>query len=256
MKAHIMTRLSLAAAALAMTTACAALPFDARAQVMEAAPMTTPTIQQETTLSLTGTGQVERAPDMAFISVGVNVEGKTASEAMKDQAKRMNGVFSALKEAGIADKDMQTGNISLSPRYDYSKREGAPRLIGYQASNQVNVIVRDLDELGDALDAVVSAGGNTINSVSFGVDDSSEALKAARTAAVKDATTKAELYAAAAGYRVSRIITMSEGGGYNPSPMPMMARASMDMMESAPTPIAAGEVSFSAQMNVTFELVK
>jgi uncharacterized protein YggE len=118
------------------------------------------------------------------------------------------------------------------------------------------VIVRDLKKLGQTVDAVVSAGGNTINSVSFGLSDSSEALEMARKAAVKDALDKAELYAAASGYKVSRIITMNEQGAPTHYPQPVIMEARMAISDSAPTPIAAGEVSYSSQMHVTFELVK
>merc|ERR1711916_89245 len=126
----------------------------------------------------------------------------TASAAMKQQAAQMTGVFNALKKAGIAAKNMQTGNISLNPRYDYSSRNNSPpKLICYNASNTVNIIVRDLDKLGPTLDAVVDAGGNTINSVSFSLDDSAEAQAEAQKLAVQDALAKAELYAAAAGVK-------------------------------------------------------
>ncbi|WP_018995893.1 SIMPL domain-containing protein [Hirschia maritima] len=238
-----------------LSTACTSLPLHAQAQ-SGASQQTMPTIQQETTLNLTGHGKIEVAPDIATISLGVNVEAETAADTMKKQANLMNGVFNALKKAGIENKDMQTGNISLSPRYDYSSRKnGPPKLIGYQASNTVGITVREINSLGSILDAVVNAGGNTINSISFGLDDSSEALKSARKAAVKDALSKAELYADAAGYKVARIISMNESGNYSPGPQPVMM-ARMEMADSASTPIAAGEVSYSSTMNVQFELVK
>ena len=250
-----MTRLSIAGAMLALSTACAATPFSAGAQV--AGPVIeTPTIQQETTLSLTGSGEVSVAPDIASISLGVSVDAETASAAMKQQAAQMTGVFNALKKAGIAAKNMQTGNISLNPRYDYSSRNNSPpKLIGYNASNTVNIIVRDLDKLGPTLDAVVDAGGNTVNSVSFSLDDSAEAQAEAQKLAVQDALAKAELYAAAAGVKVKRIITMNEAGGYYPQPMPMKAMRA-EASDASFTPVAAGEVNYSASMNVVFELTQ
>ncbi|MEM6625633.1 MAG: SIMPL domain-containing protein [Pseudomonadota bacterium] len=250
-----MTRIAGAIAALAMGAACATAPSPAIAQTANAET----SIQRETTLSLTGNGSVERAPDIAMISVGVTVEGRTATDAMEEQASRMTGVFEALAEADIAEKDMQTSNLSLNPRYDYSSKrnsDGGPLLIGYTASNQLTVIVRDLENLGDAMDAVVRAGGNQINSVSFGLDDPTAAIAEARASAMKDALAKAELYAEAAGYQVERIVTISEDGGWNPGPMPV-AMARMSDMESAPsTPISAGEVSYSASVSVMLELVK
>ena len=247
----MLKHLGAATAAAALCISCAASPFPANAQT--APTMTAPTIQQETTMSLMGEGRVETAPDIATISLGVNVDAETASAAMKRQAELMTGVFSALKKAEIAEKDMQTGNISLHPRYDYSsKRSGPPHLVGYNASNTVTATIRDLDNLGDVLDAVVEAGGNTINAISFGVDDTSEVMRQARQEAVKDALDKAELYAEAAGYKVARIITIEEAGTYAPRPVAAMRMAAD--MESASTPIAAGEVSHSAHVTVTFEL--
>ncbi|MFC7291399.1 SIMPL domain-containing protein [Hirschia litorea] len=249
-------RISAILGMLAFSTACSSIPMNAMAQITPENSMMSPTIQQETTLNLTGEGKVEVAPDIASVSLGVNVDSETASQAMKEQASIMSNVFKALEKAGIASKDMQTGNISLNPRYDYNKRDsGPPKLIGYQATNTVNITVRELDKVGGVLDAVVSAGGNTINSISFGLEDSSQALKDARKDAVSDALEKAELYADAAGYKVSRIISMDEAGNSSPRPQPMMM-ARMQESDSSRTPIAAGEISYSSTMNVQFELVR
>lgn len=243
-------------AALALSTACSSIPMQAAAQITTENSSMKTTIQQETTLNLTGEGKVDVAPDIASVSLGVNVDADTASQAMKEQATLMSNVFKALEKAGVENKDMQTGNISLNPRYDYSSRDNAPpKLIGYQATNTVNITVRKLEKVGSVLDAVVSAGGNTINSISFGLDDSSQALKDARKDAVRDALEKAELYADAAGYKVSRIVSMDEAGNSTPHPQPMMM-ARMKEADSSRTPIAAGEISYSSTMNVQFELVQ
>ena len=174
---------------------------------------------------------------------------------MSQNASAMQGVFATLESAGIAKKDMQTSNFSLSPRYDYSAQDGSPpKLVGYTASNQLTVKVRDLDTLGKTMDAVVSAGGTNFNGLSFGLDDDTEALNEARRSAMKTAFERAELYADAAGYKVSRIVTISENSGSNNGPQPM----EMKMMRASDssTPIANGEVSYSADVNVVFELTK
>ena len=189
-----------------------------------------------------------------MISLGVQVEAKTAAEAMQQQADKMNGVFAAVKAAGIADRDMQTGQLSLNPVYEYPNN-ARPRLTGYQATNTINIKVRDLKNLGKTLDAVVKGGGNTINGISFAVDQPEKHQNDARIAAIKDAAAKAELYARAVGYKVKRIVTVSENEYYAPQPQPMMmARMANDAAES--TPIAAGEVSLTATVSVTFELTK
>lgn len=253
-----MTRLAVALAAATLTTACASGPMAANAQQppMGMNHMMPPasTIQPETTISLTGRGTVDHAPDIATISLGVQVEGETASTAMAQQAKLMTGVFAAVKASGVADRDMQTSNLQLNPVYDYPNNQ-RPKLRGYNASNQVLIKVRNLDNLGKTLDAVVKAGGNTINGVSFGIDKPESFQDEARVEAIKDAAAKAELYAKAVGYKVKRIVTVSENEYYAPQPQPMMmARMANDAAES--TPIAAGEVSLTATVSVTFELTK
>ncbi|MDP3739963.1 MAG: SIMPL domain-containing protein [Hyphomonadaceae bacterium] len=211
------------------------------------------TIQPETTITLNGRGSVEHAPDIAMITLGVSVEAETASTAMSQQTTKMNGVFAAVKAAGVADRDMQTSNLSLNPVYEYPNNQ-RPRLTGYNASNQITIKVRDLKNLGKTLDAVVKGGGNTINGVSFSMDKPESYQDEARVEAIKDAAKKAELYANAVGYKVKRIVTVSENE-YYPQPVPMMARMQVqDAAES--TPVAAGEVSLTQTVSVTFELTK
>jgi len=212
-------------------------------------------IQPETTLSISAEGTVNREPDIAFLNAGVQSQGKTAQDAVSSNAVAMNGVFSALEEANIPARDMQTSNFSVQPQYDYSNRvNGAPpRLTGYTASNQLTVKVTDLDSLGETMDAMISAGGNTFSGLTFGLEDDRAASNEAREIAMKEAIARAELYARASGYEVARVVTISESGGYRPQPMAVMSR-SRDMVES--TPIASGEVGYSVTVNVVFELRK
>lgn len=210
-------------------------------------------------LTISAEGRVDRAPDLAVFTAGVASTGQTAGEAMARNATDMARVIAALKKAGIADRDIQTSNLSLNPVYADPNREPrsqleqlAPRVIGYQANNTVTVRQRRLEAMGKVIDTLVTAGANQVNGPSFVVDDADAALDAARVEAMKKARARAELYARAAGLRVVRIRTIAEGGGYSP-PQPMLyARA---MAAAAPdTPVAAGEVSLSTNVTVTFEL--
>lgn len=212
-------------------------------------------IQPETTLSISAEGSVKREPDIAFLNAGVQTQGETAQAAMSANSAAMNGVFDALAAADVDRSDMQTSNFSLQPQYDYSNRQSGqpPKLTGYQASNQLTVRVRDLDNLGETMDALVSAGGNTFSGLNFALEDDRAAKNAARDIAMKEAIARAELYAAASGYEVARVVTISESGGYNPQPMAMMAEA---RSADRSTPIASGEVGYSVSVNVTFELRK
>jgi hypothetical protein len=247
-----MSRFLAAAAAASLAAACAGLPAPAGAQTPPAMPPMS-SIQPETTITLNGTGSVDRAPDLAHVSVGVSIDGETAAAAMGDQAQRMTAVLSTLRGAGVAQRDIQTSNLTLNPVYDYNT-DGRPRLTGYNVSNQMDVTVRDLANLGKVLDAIVKAGGNTINGVSFGLTEPTQAQNEARVAAIKDAAARAELYASAVGYRVARIVTIMENEYYSP-PMPV-ARMAMAQAAESSTPVAGGEVQTVASVNVTFELTR
>ncbi len=220
-------------------------------------------IQPETTLQISSESTVRREPDIAYITAGVTEERKSAQEAMAAQAAAMTGVFDALAKAGIDARDMQTSGLSLYPRYDYVEVEvrkgemrGEQRLAGYVASNQLTVRVRDLARLGPTIDSLVASGGNTFSGVSFALDDDTEARNEARRVAMTDALAKAELYAGAAGLKIARIVTINEGYEQKSMPMPVARMAMQDAMPESSTPVAGGEVSYSANLNVLFELTK
>jgi hypothetical protein len=242
------TLLRPAVLALALAVAPAAL-------AQAPAPATTAdSLFHATTLNLAAHGETRVTPDMATINLGVTTEGKTAAAALSANATRMTAVIAALKAGGIAEKDIQTSNLNLAPQYRYVENQ-PPQLTGYQASNQVTVTVRDLKKLGVAVDAVVAAGANQVNGISFGLTDPTAAENAAREAAVKALSAKADLYARATGYRIGRLVSLSEGGGYMPAPppMPMMARA-QSFKDS--TPVAAGELEVRIEVQGVYELVR
>ena len=169
-------------------------------------------------------------------------------------------VIAALKRAGIADRDIQTSNLSLNPVYaqqrprpDGTMEPEQPLIIGYQVSNTVSVRQRKLGEFGQVIDTLVSAGANQVNGPSFQIDNPDEALDEARTEAVAKARSRASLYARAAGLKVLRILSISESGGYAPQPMMMNTRAMASDAGGAP-PVAAGEVSLNTSVTVQFEL--
>ena len=241
------------AIALLLATACAApaaLAQAAPAPAVQAAD----TLFHATTLNLSAYGETRIAPDMASINLGVNSEAPTAGAAMQANATQMIRIMAALKKAGIADKDVQTSNLSLSAQYDYVQNQ-PPKLRGYQASNQVTVIVHDLARLGAAVDATVAAGANQVNGISFGLSDPTAAENAARETAVKALAAKASLYAGATGYRIARLVSLSEGGGYSPGPpQPLMAMARM--AKSDTTSVAPGELNVRIEINGVYELAK
>ena len=205
-----------------------------------------------TTLSISAYGEVKALPDKAAITLGVQTSAPTAAQAMADNAARMTQVVAALRRQGLADKDIQTSNLSLSAQYDYEQNK-PPRLTGYQASNDVTVIVGDLKRLGPTIDAVTAAGVNQINGIGFGIKNPQAAEDQARVKAVQALQGKAQLYAGAAGYRVGRLVNLSEGGGAQPMPYaPKMV--TMSAARAAQTPVEAGELTIRADVSGLYEL--
>jgi uncharacterized protein YggE len=156
-----------------------------------------------------------------------------------------------LKGAGIEDRDIQTGNISLNPEYRYDNGQ-SPQLTGYTASNNVNVRFRDIANAGKVIDALVAQGANQISGPTLTVDKPEAALDEARAKAVAAGRARADLYARSMGMRVVRVVAVSESGGYAvPPPMPMMVQA---RAASAESKIDPGEQKLQINLSMTFEL--
>jgi uncharacterized protein YggE len=208
-------------------------------------------------------------PDLALFSAGVVTQGTTAGEALGANSRLMDSVVAALKRSGIADRDIQTASISLSPRYSNPELEAqlraretgqpyvpptlAARIIGYEARNSVQVRVRRLGDMGRIIDTLIAAGANEVNGPSFTMDDSGAALDEARVQAMANARQRADLYARAAGLRVVRILSISEAGGYYPVQESFMARVA-NAPPAPPTPVAPGELTLGVNVSVQYEL--
>jgi uncharacterized protein YggE len=240
-------RLIKAAAAFAVLASFAAAPVAAAQE-----PQVTVPAVQGTLLTVSAEGLSEGRPDMATINLGVTTEGQTAQAALQENARRMQALNQALRRAGIAERDIQTSNVSVYPQQQY--REGqAPLITGYQANNTVTAKVRRIDNTGRVIDAAVSAGGNTVNGVYFSYQDPDAQLDAARRDAIAEARRRADLYANALGMRVHRIVAVKEGGGYAP-PMPVPMAARMEAAQDASTPVSPGQIETRVSVGVTFEL--
>lgn len=205
-----------------------------------------------TLLSISSSAESRRVPDVATISTGVVTQAADANAAMRANAVQMDKVMAAIRAAGIAERDVQTSGINLNPQYRYIENQ-APAITGYQASNTVNVKVRDLSKLGKVLDAFVASGANQVNGPSFEVDKPDEAYDEARVEALKKAQARAKAYADALGLKVRRIVSISEGGASFPRPMPMIRAMAADAMMKE-TAVSPGETALSVSIDVVFEL--
>lgn len=220
----------------------------AAAQSVSTAPATIPA--DGTLLSVSAQAEARRAPDVATVSAGVVTQAADANAAMRANAEQMQKVMAAIRTAGIAERDVQTSGINLNPQYRYADNQ-PPAITGYQASNTVNLKVRDLGKLGKVLDALVASGANQVNGPGFEIDQPDAVQDEARRAALEKAQARATMYAKALGLRVRRIVSISEGGGFQP-PMPMLRMAAME--KAADTAVSPGENSVSASLDVVFEL--
>ena len=166
--------------------------------------------------------------------------------------RKMNAVFDALKRLGVPERAIQTANFSVSPQYNQNQGgNGVQRIAGYQVSNQVDVTLDDTAKLGPALDALIAAGANEINSVGFAIRDPGALQTSAREAALAAAIRRAQTYARAAGVTLGAILSIQENGSEPPRPM---LRAMALAGNAAPTPTAAGD--WASASAIVFEIIK
>ena len=204
------------------------------------------------TISLSGHGEVRATPDIAYVTSGVVTQGATAAEALAANTKAMTDLFAALKDSGIEDRDVQTSNFSVQPRYDFSNNQ-APKMVGYDVSNNVTVTLRKVDTLGALLDRMVQSGSNQISGISFDVSKPDDAMDEARKLATEDATRKAKVYAKAMSIELGNVMQVSEGSAAQP-PMPMVRSTMMKADAAPPVPMAAGEQTLAVDVNVIWEI--
>jgi uncharacterized protein len=212
-------------------------------------------------ISVTGEGRAALAPDMAMLSLTVTRTAETADAALAANNAAMREVMAALKQDGVAERDIQTSDFSIFPRYSQQERSGqngdggnvdeVPRIIGYQVSNGLSVRVRDLGKLGGLIDRSVKLGVNQGGQISFTNDDPKAAMAEARLKAVADAMEKARTLAEAAGTKLGPVVSIAENG-MRPEPVPMMRMAMAKEADSVP--VSGGENSYTVMVEMRFEL--
>jgi len=210
---------------------------------------------QQTGVSATGTGEAVGKPDVMVLTIGVSAQRTSIEAAREAAAAAQKGVIDALKANGVAEKDIQTVQFSVSPQYDYSSSRG-PRLTGYVVSNVVSAKVRNLDKAGSAIDAATQAGGNDaiVQGVWFGIDDPTDLQKQAREQAVKKAHDQAEQLASNGGARLGKLLSISESSGYVPYSRDLAVPSVAGAEAQTTTPIQTGELKITITVNVLYAL--
>jgi uncharacterized protein YggE len=204
-------------------------------------------------ITVTGTGRASVRPDMADLRLGVTITASTIESARSASAGVLAAVLGKLKALGIEDRDLQTSMLSVSPQYDYSREGAPPRLVGYQLSNVVAVVIRDIERVGQAIDAALTAGATNVDRMAFRVADPAAAERTAREAAITDARAKADTFAKAAGVTIAGVAAIVESGAPVPYPLPVSERMAF-AAKDASTPIEAGENEVTATVTVAYLL--
>ena len=197
-----------------------------------------------------GSGAASGPSDTAEVNAGVVTQAATASQAMSQNSAAMEQALKALTALGIADRDIHTTNVSIVPLRapPQTGRQQPSPVVGYEVTNQVRVRVRNLAVLGRLLDTLVSQGANALGGIAFSIADPTPLLEQARIKAIADARQKAQVYAAAAGVKLGRVIFIRDTTAG--LPRPMAARG----MSSAAVPIAPGEQELEVSVSVTYAL--
>ena len=205
-------------------------------------------------INVTGTGTVYLKPDVAYINIGVHTELATAAEAVADNNLQTQKVIAALKTFGLKEADIRTAYFSIYPSVQYDPQTSERRGTTYVVDNSVYVTVRDIEKLGDLLDATLSAGANSVNSIQFDVEDKSDATKEARDAAVKDAKQQAEELAGAAGIKLGDLQRIDYYSSVPPQVFSSYGKGGGGGAEAASVPIQTGQLTITATVSVSYEI--
>ena len=201
-------------------------------------------------VTVTAAGKAAAVPDQLTVSLGVQVRGTTAREALSRANERTEAAIEGFKVGGVADRDIATANLTIWPEYGEDRR----RVEGYQAQNTLSVRLRDVATAGGLLDTVAGVVGDdiVIHGLSFAVSDPEPVLEQARAAAMVAAHDQAEQLARAAGAELGKVLTIDEGGPGGPG----VPRAARLAMASEAVPIEAGEKELTVTVTVSYRLVR
>jgi uncharacterized protein YggE len=204
-------------------------------------------------LTVVGTGTVEAQPDIVYLTLGVDLKAADAATVVTDASGRMESILTALEAAGIAEEDIRTASYNLWVEQQYDPRTGERTgELDYRLMHTVRATLRDMEQVGTVLAAAVEAGANSVNEVSFSVADPDSLASAARTQAIADAQQRAQEMAGALGVTLGKVVSVSESGGYTPTPVYYRGADALEYASAVPLP--AGSFSVSISVVVVYEL--
>lgn len=211
---------------------------------------------QQTGVWVTGQGEVMGVPDLATLSSGIEARAATVSEAQAQANEAMDKVMKALKDNGVAEKDIQTQYYSIYPITKWDEEKNEEEIVGYRVTNTVLAKIRELDKAGSIIDAVAQAGGDytRIQGISFTIEDPTPYYEEARTEALDDAKSKAEQIADLAGVELGKPTYISEGTIYVPQTTRDVYEAGAPVPAPV-TPISPGEMKITLNVQVAYAIV-
>jgi uncharacterized protein len=216
--------------------------------LLAAVPAGAESIDERRSITVSATGEVSVIPDMASISSGVTTEAATAKEALAANTEAMAKVIAGLKAEGVKPEDIQTTSFRVEPRYTRSQKGETSVIDGYRVVNQITILSRDLDRIGEVLDQLVTLGANSTGGLSFITSEAETLRDEARRSAVVNAMRRAKLYADAAGAEVGEVLRISESSGGG------VRTVAMARMSAEAVPIERGSQTLTANVSITWAL--
>ena len=213
------------------------------------------------TISVSATGEVYAIPDLALTALSVITEAKTATQAIAQNAEKMNEVIDYVKKQGVDDRDIKTTSFNIYPRYEWQEKEdcvppcpsGKRVLIGYEIHQSLQIKIRDLEKIGEILEGAVNRGVNQVSNLQFTIDDQDELKNQARNQAIQEAKDKAKTLASQLGIKLVRIANFSELAAF-PRYYSLEAEESMGKGGGEAPQIEAGENKISVTVSITYEI--
>ena len=211
--------------------------------------------QNQNQITVSGEGKVYATPDIATVTLGIETNGKSVKEITQTNVSAMNKIIEEVKNLGIEDKDIQTTQYSVTPQYNYTEKEGrVPN--GYTINQNIEVKIRNFDNISGVLDVATQNGANVVSSLAFTIDDPEQFRAEARAKAIEQAKAKAETLAKQAGVKLGEIINVYENN-YSYSPVYTNSKTLMGagVLEStASADIQTGQQEVDLTINLTYKL--
>lgn len=206
------------------------------------------------TINVSGDGEMNISPDLAYVTFGVMTEKNTVNEAQKENSSAMNNIIASIKKEGIQKEDIKTTNYNINPKYNYDNKTGTSTLVGYTVSSSLNVTVRDINKVGIIIDRAIESGANFSNGISFGVSDYEKYYNMALLKAVSKAKGKADIIASAIDVKLTVPVSIVElSNGNYPQPPVYYDRISMKESSNSSMSVETGTFKVKASVSMVYE---